>query len=85
MTKSQPLTFRFASMAAYRVWVEQHLTDAARKLESDLLAEDARLAGGLDLDDVAAVVAAERRLIPARVDAAVDDLRAAIAGDAKDL
>jgi hypothetical protein len=74
-------------MASFRAWVEQHLTDAARKLESDMLAEDARLSGsgGLDLDDIAAVVDAERRLIPARVDAAVEYLRAAIAGDAKDL
>ena len=79
------MTHRFTSMDDFRAWAEQHLTDAARKLESDLLAEDARLADGLDLDDIAACVDAERRLIPERVDAAVEDLRAAIAGDAKDL
>ncbi len=81
------MTHRFASMDDFRAWVEQHLTDAARKLESAMLAEDARLSGsgGLDLDDIAKVVDAERRLIPARVDAAVEDLRAAIAGDEKDL
>ena len=72
-------------MDAYRTWVEQQLVDHARRLESDLLAEDARLADGLDLDDIAACVDAERRLIPARVDATVEDLRAAIASDAKDL
>ncbi len=77
--KAQPLTFRFASMDAYRTWVEQQLVDHARRLESDLLAEDARLADGLDLDDVASVVDAERRQIPERVEAAVDDLRHAMA------
>lgn len=75
--KTHPLTFRFASMGAYRTWVEQQLVDHARRLETALLAEDARLgdSGGLDLDDIAAVVDAERAAIPERVDAAVAQLR----------
>lgn len=81
--KAHPLTFR--SLDDFRDWATQFLIDKARELESAMLAEDARLSGGLDLDDIAACVDAERRLIPARVDAAVEDLRAAIAGDAKDL
>ncbi len=66
-------------MDAYRTWVEQQLVDHARRLESDLLAEDARLGDGLDLDDIAKVVNAERRLIPERVDAAEAQLRHEIA------
>ncbi len=81
----RPQTLRFTTMEAFRAWVEQRLMDHARALESAMLAEDARLSGGLDLDDIAACVDAERALIPERVDAAVEDLRAAIAGDAKDL
>ncbi len=43
------MTHRFTSMNAFRAWVEQRLMDHARALESAMLAEDARLSGGLDL------------------------------------
>ena len=75
------MTHTFRTFGELREWAVQHLTDAARKLETELLTTAQEDAGpdGLDQDDINDVVAAQRASIEERADQVVADVRALMA------
>lgn len=69
---------KFKSFDELRAWAVQHLTDMARKFETDMLTRAQEDAGpdGLDMADIERVVDAERASIQDRADQVVADVRA---------
>jgi hypothetical protein len=69
---------KFTNFDELRAWAVLHLTDMARKFETDMLVQAQEDAGpdGLDMEDIERVVDAERASIEERADQFVADVRA---------